>query len=208
MIFDANVSYGPVYRPSLTPCRTPDELRDALVWSRTDRALVIADVVRDGAPATMNHLAAREMKDFPELEPVWAALPFATGEMGTPEQFFASMGEYGVKALAAFPSVHKYLLDRLTCGDLLDGMVERKIPLILPLNESSHGLSRWALVADVLRGTPGLRLIVTGSGPWGDDRFFRPLLSKYEGLHLELSRYELDKGIPDLVKHYLSLIHI
>ena len=151
MIFDANVSYGPVYTPVLKPCRNPFELEEAMDWAGVDRALVTADLIRNGAPAAMNPLVAEEMKSHGRLEPVWAALPLSDGEPGGAGGFFAAMKKHGVRVLAAFPSKHKYFLDRLTCGELFDGMIERRIPLMLPLSESSRGSAGWALVGDVLR---------------------------------------------------------
>jgi len=206
-ILDANVSYGAVYTPTLAPCRTPDDLIGALDWAGIDRALVTADAIRIGCPSEMNVRVAEALARYPRLEPVWAILPMAnsrqdTGELGSVSEFLAAMKRYGVRALTAFPSKHRFLLDRLACGELLDAMVERHIPLLLPLDESSGGRAGWALVAELLQGTPGLRLVALGSGPWGDDRLFRPLMRRFPTLYLETSRYELDGGIAELCRAY------
>ena len=198
MIFDANMSYGPVYTPTISPCRTPSDLIEAMDWVGIDRALVTADMIRNGCPSEMNVHVARELADIERLEPLWAILPLDTGELGTADEFVASMKEHRIRALTALPSQHRFLLDRVACGGILDMMVDLGIPLLLPLSESSGGRSGWALVGEVLRETPGLKVIALGSGPWGEDRQFRPLMREYETLYLETSRYELDGGIAEL----------
>lgn len=39
-------------------------------------------------------------------------------------------------------------------------------------------------------------------GPWGEDRYFRPLLESAERFYLDISRYELDCGLRDVVAKY------
>lgn len=201
-IVDANASYGQVYTPTLAPCRTPGELIAVLDRAGVDRALVMADGIRGGCPSEMNVRVAEEMAAHPRLMPVWAILPVETGEIGTPREFLDSMKRHGVRALAAYPSKHRYLLDRVGCGELLDAMVECRIPLLLPLDESSGGVGGWALATKLLTETPGLRLVVLGTGPWGDDRLFRPLLRAFPTLTVEISRYELDGGIAAVCGKY------
>jgi len=201
-IIDANISYGAVYTPTLAPCRTPEELIAALDRAGVERALVVADAIRGGCPSEMNVRSAKETASYRRLMPVWAILPLETGELGTRTEFLDSMKRYGVRALAAYPSKHRYLLDRVGCGDLLDALVECRIPLLLPLEENSGGAGGWALATKLLTETPGLRLIVLGTGPWGDDRLFRPLLRAFPTLFIEISRYELDGGIAALCGKY------
>lgn len=201
-IIDANASFGAVYTPTLAPCRTPEELIAALDRAGVDKALVAADAIRGGCPSEMNVRAAVEMAPHAQLMPVWAILPLETGELGTRAEFLDAMKRHNVRALAAYPSKHRYLLDRVGCGELLDAMVECRIPLLLPLEENSGGVGGWALATKLLSETPGLRLIVLGTGPWGDDRLFRPLLRKFPSLSVEISRYELDGGIAALCREY------
>jgi len=163
-IIDANISYGAVYTPTLAPCRTPEELIAALDRAGVERALVVADAIRGGCPSEMNVRSAKETASYRRLMPVWAILPLETGELGTRTEFLDSMKRYGVRALAAYPSKHRYLLDRVGCGDLLDALVECRIPLLLPLEENSGGAGGWALATKLLTETPGLRLIVLGTG--------------------------------------------
>ena len=108
----------------------------------------------------------------------------------------------GVRALWAFPSKHKYILDGVSCGALFGMMVAKKIPLFLLKGETSMGVSNWELVAAVLKECPELRLVYVGQGCWGEDRWFRPLMDRYGGLYTDTSRYELDGGIKAFVGRY------
>ena len=202
MVFDANVSYGAVVTPTIAPCKTPDDLIYALDWAGIDKALVTASALTHGCPSEVNAQVARELAAYPRLEPVWAILPTETEEVGTAGQLLTAMSENSVRALTAMPSQHRFLLDRTGMGDILDAMAAHNIPLLLRLSESSHGRSGWALVSELLEQTSGLRIVAVGSGPWGEDRQFRPLMKHYTNLFLETSRYELDGGIAELCERY------
>ena len=76
------------------------------------------------------------------------------------------------------------------------------IGFVLPLTESSGGLSGWALVDAVLRDFPELRLVVTDHGCWGQDRYFRPLVERYDHLYLDTARFELDGGVAEFCRVY------
>jgi predicted TIM-barrel fold metal-dependent hydrolase len=39
-------------------------------------------------------------------------------------------------------------------------------------------------------------------GCWGSDRYFRPLLEEFANFHIDTANYELDGGIPALVRKY------
>ena len=202
MVFDAHVSYGAVVVPAVAPCKTPADLVYALDWSGIDRALVFASAIIKGCPSEANVMVAEELAQYPRLEPVWAVLPSETEELGGPSDLLANMEKHSVRALTAFPSKHRFLLDRTGMGDILDTMAAHSIPLFLHLSENSHGLTSWSLVSQLLEQTPGLRIVALGSGPWGEDRCFRPLLKRYPTLYVETSRYELDGGIAELCRKY------
>jgi predicted TIM-barrel fold metal-dependent hydrolase len=58
------------------------------------------------------------------------------------------------------------------------------------------------LLTNLLTEYPTLTVVLMAHGSWGEDRFFRPLLDRYPGLHLDISRYELDGGLVELVGRY------
>ena len=200
--FDCNAAYGVWMKPHLKPAVTANDLLASMEWCGIERSLVRHAALDTECPTVGNPLAVAEMADHPELVPTWAILPPATGEQGTPDELAAAMADAGVRALWAFPSKHKYILDGVSCGALFGMMVAKKIPLFLLKGETSMGVSNWELVAAVLKECPELRLVYVGQGCWGEDRWFRPLMDRYGGLYTDTSRYELDGGIKAFVGRY------
>jgi len=200
--FDCCALFGVSQVPSLKRADYADDLiREMNYWGISE-ALVFHAAMRDDSPTVGNELLVRAIAKYNRLHGTWAILPHQTGELGTPEEFIARMKKYGIRALWAFPTEHKYLLTATTFGPLFELMIQKKIPLFLSVLESSGGLSGWMLVEYILREFPELILIVTEHGSWGQDRYFRPLLEKYKHLYIDICRYELDGGIADLCRKY------
>jgi hypothetical protein len=145
--------------------------------------LVVEQIAAAGAPR--GH-------PTPALHPTWAILPPQTDWEAA--AFLAGMKAQGVRALRAYPEEHRYRLDALTLGPLLEELVARKIPLFLG--------PRWQEAADVLRDFPKLTLVVVDHSDWGDDRLFRPLIERFPRLHLDTSNYQLERGLSDFVRKY------
>jgi predicted TIM-barrel fold metal-dependent hydrolase len=110
----------------------------------------------------------------------------------------AGMRAHGVAALSAYPDEHRFLLNGITFGEVLEAMIDRRIPLFL----RGGGGTGWARTTDLLREFPRLIVIAADFGVWGQDRFIRPLMERFEGFHIETSTLELDGGIPSLVARY------
>jgi hypothetical protein len=194
--FDCNASFGRSLQPGLTTLPDAQSLLGQMDFCGVSEALVYhIGIERDSAQA-VNRAIVEEVTGEPRLHPTWAILPPQTGELGTVEGLLGAMRERGVKALRSYPDEHRYLLNGLTFGPLLEEMVARNIPLILGPN--------WQRATDLLAECPALRVIVTGSGSWGDDRYFRPLMERYPGFHLDISNYQLAEGLPSLVQQYGS----
>jgi len=200
--FDCYVSFGPSFVPPLAPCRTAEELLAEMRFCGVQRALVHFTAQVEDSPVLGNRLLSEAVTGHPELVPSWALLPPSTGEQGSVDEFLAAMRDHGVRALWAFPSQHLYLLNATGCGPLLEELVARRIPLFLRRSESSGSLAGWDLPYALLQEFPLLNLVVVGHGPWGEDRFFRPLLERYPSFRVDTARYELDGGIPGLVGRY------
>ena len=173
---------------------TAEDLIEEMEFCGAGEALVYHTSMLEDAPEVGNPRVVEETAGQPRLHPTWAILPPQTGELGTADEFLAGMKKHGVRALRAYPDEDRYLLNGVTFGPLLEEMTARRIPLILGPN--------WRLVTDVLAEFPGLTVMVVRHGSWGDDRYFRPLMERYEGLYVDTSRYQLDHGIVDHVGKY------
>jgi hypothetical protein len=192
-LFDCYALAGVAKRPPMAPLMSANDLLAEMDLCGVDEALVHSEAAEGVSPLVTNVEVAEFCKPHRRLHPVWHVLPSQTGEM-TPAGLFAQMRARGVKALAARPDDHRYLLNGITLGDLLEAMIERRVPLFVGAN--------WARVTELLREFPRLRLVVADVGCWGPDRFLRPLLEHFEGFHFETSSFELDGGLPALVGKY------
>jgi uncharacterized protein len=201
-VFDCNACYGIFSVPPHKRADTVADLLEEMDFCDISQALVHHAAQVDESPEIGNPLLCEQTAPHDRLIPSWAILPFQTGELGDLPGFIAAMRANNVRALWAFPSRHRYLLDGVTFGDLFDEMIARRIPLFVRREEQSGGLAGWALAAAVLRDFPRLRLVIVGHGSWGEDRLFRPLMCRYEGFHVDTSRYELDGGIAEICRLY------
>jgi len=200
--FDCNASYGVFSVAPHKRADTVDDLVKEMEWCGVQRAMVRHAAMLDESPIVGNPLLIEQIEGHENLVPSWTMLPPQTRELGTVEQLISAMKDNGVKALWAYPSKHKYLLNGTTFGELFEEMIARNIPLFIERGENSGGLVGWAMAESVLKDFPKLTLAVVGHGSWGEDRYFRPMIEKYENMYVDTSRYELDGGIADFCKTY------
>ncbi len=201
-LFDACAPFGLPTAPGARYARTASELLAWMDEYGIDRALVRHEALRTEDPEVGNAIALEECAGSERLFPTWALAPAQTGEFPAPGELLARMERHGVGALWALPTTHRYELDAVAFGPLLEAMAERRTPLFLPLEQVGGTDAGWAPITRLLRDFPALTLVVTGHGCWGCDRQFRPLLDAFPRLHLDIARYEQDQGIARLVERY------
>jgi len=97
------------------------------------------DVPPLGNSVLMAEIAGHEGRLFP----CWAALPPATGEMGSMEQWLAALIRSGVRAVCLYPATHGYPLTAWQCDDLLGPLAERRYVLLLELTEVQWESLHW-----------------------------------------------------------------
>jgi len=192
--FDCCAEFGVPGIPPGPFAATPAELLDEMDFCGVPEALVSHVAMRDESPQAGNRLVSEATQNQPRLHPVWAIVPLHTGELGTPTAWFDAMRADRVKAVTAYPDRHRYLLNGLTFGPLFEEMSARKIPLILAPD--------WRGITSLLAEFPRLTVIVTKHSNWGEDRYFRPLLERYQRFHIDTSNYDLDGGVADAVARY------
>lgn len=181
-------------RPALRYARTAEELIEEMDHCGIDRALVRHAGQRFGSPVRFNSQLMVEIQGHPRLEPAWAILPSQTGEQPPAEAFLSLMKDHGVRALWAFPDEHRYRLNGLTFGDLLESLVEHHVSLFAKVNAVALG--------DLLRDFPGLTVVAVNQGPHSLERYLRPLLDAYPRLHLETSLYMVEGLIEEFCERY------
>ena len=165
-----------------------------------DRALIQHNAVGMlGAEKANRRLVEILKEDDPEqrLECVWCLLPAQCGELPEPGEFFEAMRRNNVHALTIDPFNHRYVPCRLTLGKYLDEAIKRNIPVFL-----NSFAGKWNELYAFLKEFPELCCVVHGGDKWCNDRYLRPLLENYPGVHVELSGYWVPEGIADLAKTY------
>ncbi|MBN1399237.1 MAG: amidohydrolase family protein [Anaerolineae bacterium] len=200
--WDCNVCLGRPQTGIFRPCRNPGELLPELDWVGVEKALVRHELMSAQSPVVGNRILSELIAGHPRLLGSWAILPPQTGELD-PGRFFDAMAQAEVRALWAFPEEHRYMLNRLTFGAFLDEVSERRIPLFIPRKAGGpRPADTYYLLAELLAEYPDLLMVLAAQGAWGEDRLFRPLLERYPGFHLDISRYELEGGLAELVARY------
>ncbi|NQU10177.1 amidohydrolase family protein [bacterium] len=192
--FDCNAAYGDSGRPPYRHAPTADDLIAELDFCGIDRALVYHAGQRFGSPQTYNPRLAAELQDRPRLAPVWAILPWQTGEMLPPAELVAAMRAQGIRALRAFPQGHHYRLDGRTFGPLLELMIARRIPLLVK--------DHLAAIGDLLDDFPALRVVAMNQGPHSLERYLRPMVEAFPQLYVDTSYYLVDGLLEEFCERY------
>lgn len=195
--FDCNCCIGLPKVAPLRPLATAADLLATMDRAGVARALVWHVAQRDVFAVKGNELLAEAIAPHADrLVGCWTILPGACGELPAPPEFCEQMARAGVKALRAQPGDHRYLLNAVACGDILEEMVARRIPLLLSLGAAGVD---WPGVYALLAEFPELTCVLCELGLWGADRLFRPLLQRYPNVHIETSEYIPEGGIEDLI---------
>ena len=153
--YDCNVYFGlPSLRP-IVPVATPSELLAAMDRAGVDQALVWHIAQHDHSPQLGNQLLTEAIAPHPRLTGCWTILPNQGHEFPQPKALFAQMKAARIKALRVFPGKHRFLLNAVSMGDILDAMVQQRVPLFLSINRGME----WRNVYELLAGfpQPGLR---------------------------------------------------
>ena len=196
--FDCNVFFGlPAQRP-LQPVPTAEMLLAEMDRARVEKALVWHIAQHDASPQVGNRLLATAIEPHPRLVGCWTVLPNQTREFPPPGALFEQMREARVAALRVFPSSHRFLVNGVSMGVLLDSMVSSRIPLFASLRRGMDWRDIYALLAEF----PDLVCVVCDHGCWGMDRMFRPLLERYPNVYIDTAQYLLDGGLEAIVADY------
>ena len=163
-----------------------------------EKALVWHIAQHDASPQVGNRLLAESIAPHSRLVGCWAVLPNQGQELPPPSSLFREMKSARIGALRVFPNAHRFLVNQVSMGDLLEQMVERRVPLLVSLRRGIEWRDIYALLADF----PNLVCVVCDHGCWGTDRLFRPLLERYPNLCVDIAQYMLDGGLEALVSDY------
>jgi predicted TIM-barrel fold metal-dependent hydrolase len=192
--FDGNCSYGRAARPPFRYAATAQDLLREMDFCGIDSALVHHTNMRFSSPREWNPVLVEEVKSHPRLQPTWAILPSQTGEFPKADELAPAMRSNGIRALWAFPAEHRYCLDSLTFGPLLEVMANLRMPLLAKDNLLS--------IKALLKEQPGLIVVAMNQGPHSLERYLRPMLDAFPNLHVETSCLIVEGLIEEFCRRY------
>lgn len=99
-------------------------------------------------------------------------------------------------AARAYPKLNRFMLDRITMGDVLDYLSAARAPLYLSPSDG------WENIFNVLQDFPNLTVIISHYGLWGSDRYFYPLVRAYKNVYIDTSDFQEIRGIEAFVNKF------
>ena len=195
-LFDCDMAYGRTTVALPGGIETVDALVAEMSHCGIDEGLVAHRDSWERDFRTGNERLA-ELGAYPRLHPALTFVTTFCEEMPRAEDFLKTMRALGAKAARAFPKRHQFLLDPIACGDLLELFSAYSLPVLIPLAEVP---GEWEGVYALMRNFPRLALILTETGCWGQDRFFRPLMKKYQRFFMSTNRLETAGQLKSIVE--------
>jgi len=193
--FDVNCFLGkwPEGGPTLDD---PGELLAAMDRLDIERALVRHSLGWHDVPALGNSVLMAQLAGQERLISCWAALPPASGEMGSIERWLTTLAQNRVRAVCLYPATHGYPLAAWQCDPLLGPLAERRYLLLLELTEVQWEPLHWLCAT-----YKGLRVVVLNTYY----RVLRPLyalLDAHHNLYVDSSTLCGFRAIEDLCSRF------
>lgn len=139
-----------------------------------------------------NQILVEEARDKRCLALVWIALPDHVEDENRTRTFIDDLRKHNVKAVKIYPRTHNFTLSIRCMDGLLSYLNETQMPLLADQSEIA-----WEEIDATLRRFPKLPFILT-SVNYRLGRFVEPLLKQHHNLYLEISRYQVHRGLEHL----------
>ena len=197
--FDSNCVIG---RRSIRRSEQPTEfytlesLLAEMDYAGIDKALVYHSLAKEYDPTLGNRKLLDEIKGNDRLCPCWVIMPHTTGEMPSPDALTNEMTACGVKAVRLFPSDHLFSLSDWSCDELLKELENHNIVVIIELDQIG-----WDGINSLCSRYPRLPVIITNLN-YRIDRYLYPLLDRFKNLHIEISGYQVHRGIEAICSRF------
>jgi len=191
--FDANCVLGRHLHMRAGGPHTARDLLEDMDHFGVSEALVLDSLSRECHPAEGNPRILEAAAESPRLRPAWAALPpGTTEEQPEPAELLRRMREARVGALFLLPGQYRFSLSDWCVDELLEPMVEAKVPVFINFNDIgpdslSWDQTDWDAVVDLCRRFPALPVIVSEWRIRRADRMIYRALDRCENLRIELS---------------------
>lgn len=204
---DANCMVGRYKRFREGGFYTAQRLLEEMAHFGISQALVLHALSRENHPSTGNRAILEEVKNHPQLLPVWSALPPRSRELPRPHDFILQAIESGVRAIWLFPGQYSFSLSDWCLGSLLDELEHHRMPVFVdPDIEYTAFLdcdmSYWEYIHNLCSAHPGLTVILSAGRFRQCNRLLYQLLEIYQNLRIEISGYWLYRGIEFICREF------
>ncbi len=196
--FDANVFIGKHHNPFGPMPFTTSQLSGFVGHYGYTDALVYHSAAVSYDAAYGNQILIEESAGARFLHRIWVSLPEFTVDTKAAEQFVATAQDYSVKAIKVFPRTHNFAIQNRCLDPLLAVLGEKGLPLLVDQEEIS-----WEEVNYILKSFPGLHFVLTNVG-YRLGRYVYPLLDRYAHFHLEISRFQVHRGLEEMCRLFGS----
>lgn len=130
--------------------------------------------------------------------PACTILPDFAPDENAAAAFVQGMRSRGFVAAAMFCATHNFITENHSMDALLRQLQEQKIPLRIDQDEIS-----WQSLQYILQQFPQLPVILCNVG-YRLGRYIEPLLQQFASFHLEISRYQVHRGLETLYRRFGS----
>lgn len=188
----------PVYEKVTQP-KNFKELLDEMDFCGVDEAVTWHNAMFDVAPTYGNKQFLSEKGNYTgRLHGTITVLPSISDKGHTVEEIDETVKKFNLVGLRFFPKHNRFMLDAITCGDVLDYCIEKGLPAYLsPMDD-------WEHIFAVMKEFPRLPVIITNYGLWGSDRYFYPLVKAYPNVYVDTSDFQEIVGIEAFVNKFGS----
>ncbi|RMD93399.1 MAG: hypothetical protein D6814_15735 [Calditrichaeota bacterium] len=197
--FDANVFIGRHSNP-YTP--SPFSVENALEVLQSRQGITGMLVYHSAAvaydPVFGNQLLIKETREVKELKRVWVAVPDFAIEKNRLTIWDAEMHEHNVVAVKIFCHTHNFRIESHSLDVLLEQLEAKSIPLMVDQVEIP-----WSGLAYILNNFPSLPVVLMGVG-YRLIRDVDAFLRRFDNLYLEISRYQVHRGIESFCRRFGS----
>ena len=204
LYFDCLCEIGP--RNEKDPA-APWSVDDVVGWMDhcgiAGAAVVHTMSIEDESIRARERLAGEIAPHAGRLFPVWNVLPTHAGDFEeTPEAFLAALEASDVRAVKLFPESHAYPLSEGVIGPMLAALANRRVLTMIDFGQVSTDLTTaFERLDRILATYPELPLLLQRAN-WGLQRVVLALMERHDNLHIEMSSYQINRGIEEYVKRF------
>ena len=154
-----------------------------------DKAMVYHFAAKEYEAKYGNDALMEEIKDTPNLYPVWVVMHHHTDEFHEPLELIELLRQKNIKAVKIYPDTAQFSVEKWNCGALFSALEANKTLLLMDADQLAVSeLHR------MLSDYPALNVVLTAVG-YRMDRNLQALMKIFSRLFVETYGYKVNDGI-------------